>query len=495
MSSDLLKRVGKAALWISAAKWFDVVGAMLTLLFTARLLPPEAFGVYGMALLAILIPEIVLSGALAESLIQRKDLRPGHLSGAFWLHIALFALFAAGLLLVSPLIVAHFEEPALAQALPLMLVSILFACLGAVPGAILQRELRFGAIAIGDVASTVTAAALGIGLALAGFGMWSLIWMEVGRRIAKYGVFIAAARWLPMLKFELSDVVELMRFNLLTLTTRLLGQLETAIPKFFVGTLLGAQALGYFNMAIRLYQQISAVMIAPFTAVALPVAAAVQHDRERLHAAFAGGTRAAAMMAFPVFVGAAAVAPLAIPLLLGAHWIPIVTATQILFLTAIRSPANAFNGELLRGTGKPGLQLSIMLFGATLGLILALFATPYGVAAAAAAIFVRGMVQWVLAATIVQRTLGYPASRQFLIGWESMAAAAAMGLAILAVLPFGSAHLQPGVLLGVLVLFGAVVHMSVLFILAPNIARRLIGLSGAILRRDRKGITRLLGLS
>src|SRR5690606_21032514 len=151
---------------------------------------------------------------------------------------------------------------------------------------------------------------------------------------------------------------------------------ETAIPKFFVATFLGAQALGYFNMAIRLYQQISAVMIAPFTAVALPVAAAVQHDRERLHTAFAAGTRAAAMMAFPVFVGGAAVAPVAIPLLFGEHWIPIVMAAQLLCLTAIRSPANAFNGELLRGTGKPGLQLSIMLFGATLGLILALVATP-----------------------------------------------------------------------------------------------------------------------
>src|SRR5690606_6921118 len=259
-----MKRAGKAALWISAAKWFDVVGAMLTLLFTARLLPPEAFGVYGMALLAMLVPEIVVGGALAESLIQRKDLRPGHLNGAFWLHIVLFAAFAAGLVLVTPLIVDLFEEPALALALPVMLVSVLFSCLGAVPGAILQRDLRFGAVAIGDVASTIAAAVLGIGLALAGFGMWSLIWMEVGRRIAKYGVFIAAARWLPTLKFEVADLVELMRFNLLTLTTRLLGQLETAIPKFFVATFLGAQALGYFNMAIRLYQQISAVMIAPF---------------------------------------------------------------------------------------------------------------------------------------------------------------------------------------------------------------------------------------
>jgi O-antigen/teichoic acid export membrane protein len=252
LSSDIIKRAGKAALWVSAAKWLDVIGSMVTLLFTARLLPPEAFGVYGMALLAILIPDTVLSGALTESLIQRKELRPGHLNGAFFIHMALFAVFGAGLLLVTPLIVAHFEEPALAQIVPILSAAILFGCVGAVPGAILQRDLRFGVISIGDALSSLTAAVVGIGLAFAGFGIWSLIGMEVGRRFTKYSVFIAAARWFPSWKFNRADMADLVRFNLLTLAARLLGQLDSAIPRFFVGTILGAQALGYRNMAIRL---------------------------------------------------------------------------------------------------------------------------------------------------------------------------------------------------------------------------------------------------
>jgi O-antigen/teichoic acid export membrane protein len=495
LSSDIIKRAGKAALWVSAAKWLDVIGSIVTLLFTARLLPPEAFGVYGMALLAILIPDTVLSGALTESLIQRKDLRPGHLNGAFLIHMILFAIFMAGLLLVTPLIVAHFGEPELAQIVPILSAAILFGCFGAVPGAILQRELRFGVISIGDAVSSVIAAVVGIGLAFAGFGIWSLIGMEVGRRFTKYTVFIAAARWLPSLKVNRADIADLMRFNLLTLLTRLLAQLDSAIPRFFIGTILGAQALGYFNMAFRLYQQISAVILAPFTAIALPVAAAVQHDRAWLHATFASGTRAATMLAFPVFIGAAAIAPVALPMLLGAQWTPVVVAAQILMLTAIRSPANAFNGEVLRGTGKPGLQLSIVTFGAILGLILAPVVTPYGIAWASAAVLFRGMLQWGLAAMIVERTLGYPASRQFTIGWESMAAAAVMGVAVLAVTPLASIYLKSGLLLGVLVLFGALVHISTLSVLAPRLARTLVGLGGAIVRRDRQSITRLLGLS
>jgi O-antigen/teichoic acid export membrane protein len=227
----------------------------------------------------------------------------------------------------------------------------------------------------------------------------------------------------------------------------------------------------------------------------LPVASAIQHDRQRLHAFLGGASRAAALLAFPIFVGAAAVAPIAVPFLLGSHWTPVGVAAQILILTAIRSPANVLNGEVLRGVGKPAMQLAVALFGAFLGLILAPFATPYGIAWASAAVLVRGLLQWILAAVIVERTLGYPAPRQFLVGWESMAASAVMGVAVLAVTPLAAPYLQPGPLFGVLVLFGAVVHMGVLSVLAPKLPRKLIDLAAALVRRDRNGVARVLGIT
>ncbi|HEX5006049.1 MAG TPA: oligosaccharide flippase family protein, partial [Hyphomonadaceae bacterium] len=386
MSREIAIRAGKGAIFIGAAKWLDVFGTMVTLLFTARLLSPEAFGIYGMALLAILIPETILGGALAESLIQRRDLRPGHLNGAFALHAVLLVLLVGGLLQVNPFIVAHFHEPQLRLVVPVMAGCVFFSCLGAVPGAILQRELRFGAIALGDAAGSIAAAVVGIGFAFAGFGVWSLVFMEMSRRFAKHLCFIAAARWFPTLRFGLNDIRELLRFNLFTLVTRLLLQFDQAIPSFFVGSILGAQALGYFNMAFRILQQISAVMLAPFTSIALPVASAVQHDRQRLHGFLSAATRAAALLAFPVFVGASAVAPVALPLLLGEEWAPVGLAAQILILTAIRSPANVFNGEVLRGVGKPGLQVATVLAGTILALILVPIAAPYGIAWTCAAV-------------------------------------------------------------------------------------------------------------
>jgi O-antigen/teichoic acid export membrane protein len=494
MASDLIIRAGKAAVWVAVAKWFDLIGALVALAVTARLLPPEAFGIYGMALLATLVPETVISGALGEGIIQRKDLRPGHLNGVFWVHIALFAAFMAGLWVVTPLAVAQFSEPQLALIVPIMAGSLLFGCVGVVPGALLRRDLRFGVIGVADAISTITAAVSAIGLALLGWGVWALVWSEVLRRFAKNVALLVAARWAPSFAVTRTDVSELMRFNVLTLVTGAIQQLETAIPKYFVGLLLGAQALGYFNMASRFYQQLTQVLLAPFSAVALPVAAAVQHDRPQLHAAFAAGTRASTMLAFPVFVGAAAIAPVAIPLVFGAAWIPAVAAAQVLVLSALRAPVNAFNGELLRGTGKPGIYVALMTFGTLLVLFMAPFATPHGLAWVAATVLIRGFAQWVASAIIIERELGYPAIKQFTIGWESLVASVGMGIAVTVALPFLEI-LPRSASFFLLVSLGIVLHMSLLALLAPKLARRLVRLCSALLRRDRNGVKLILSAS
>jgi O-antigen/teichoic acid export membrane protein len=494
MASDLMLRAGKAAAWVAVSKWFDLIGAMVTLAVTARLLSPDEFGVFGMAMLATLIPEVVLGGSLADGVIQRKDLRPGHMNGVFWMHVVLFAVFMAGLWVMTPLVVAQFKQPDLAMIVPVVAASSLFWALSTVPGALLRRELRFGAICIADTASTAAALIFGIGLALMGFGVWSLVWSEIARRFTKCVALWIASRWMPTFAFTRADVSDLLRFNVLALVTQIIQQIETAVPKFFVGMFLGAQALGYFNMAVRFYQQLTQVLLAPFSSVALPVVASVQHDRERLHATFAAGTKAATMLAFPAFIGAAAVAPVAIPLIFGEQWIPAVPAAQILTLAAVRAPVNVFNGEVLRGTGKPGIYTALASLGALLLIIFVPMLTAYGIAMVSLTVLARGLLQWFLAAFIVQRTLGYPLIRQFTIGWQSFFAAAGMGLAVTVAIPWLE-MLPRTATLAILIVIGLVVHMALLAILAPKLAQRLVNLGKALVQRDRKGLSRVLGLS
>lgn len=475
MSGETPPSVGKAALWATAAKWFDVAGSAIAFLILARMLGPETFGLYGVILLAALIPETLIGGSLSEALIQKRELEDAHVSGVFWLQAILAGLMAALLALIAPHIGALFERDELAQLLPVFACALLPLAMSAAPAAVLQREFRFGSIAAVDAAASLGAGAVGVALALTGFGIWALIWMEIARRCVRLAGFMLAARWLPGLAVKLRHVLELWRFSAATLATRIVSQTDNAIPRLFLG-LVDVTALGYFSLAQRLFQQASALILAPFNALALPMSAHLQQHSDRLRQMLEDATRLAALVSYPLFIGGAAIAPLAIPLLFGSAWAPAVPAVQIMLLLGVRAATASFNGAVLRGVGLPGQHLLIVAAGAVFLLLVAPIAAQWGIAAMAAAVLLRGLLTWAIGAALVQRAIGYPAPKQVFVGWQSLVAAGGSAVFVLWLHALLAGALNAWLLLAVLVASGAVAHLLALALLSPQAAKRLLNL-------------------
>lgn len=488
---ELFARAGRAALWAAAAKWFDLIITTLTFLVMVRFIGPEQFGVFGLALLALLIPETVVGGALSESLIQRQELRPGHVAGALALQLALAIVFACVLFAFAGPISVALGHTELSSLIVLLAATLPVLAISAPPAALLQRDLRFSAIAAVDAIGAGTAAVVGVGLGLAGYGLWAMAWMEVARRVSRAVAFAIAARAPLFGRFDHSDIGDLFHFNSTALALRLLTQADNAIPRLFLG-LIDTRALGYFNLAQRIFQQGAALVIAPFNSVALPLASRIQDQREKLHAALDGVARVATLFAYPIFLGAAAIAPVLVPLALGPAWAPAVPALQIMFLLGVRAATASFNGSVLRAVGRPGAQLSMVALGALLLLAASPIAAPWGATAMAAVFLARGAVTWWMGAKLLERATGYPAAKQVTIGWESLAAASVMAGVVLAAQPILASIMSGWALVAALIGLGVVVHAGVLSILAPTTVKLISEVMRAVLRRDVQRASALL---
>ncbi|MDP3174861.1 MAG: oligosaccharide flippase family protein [Phenylobacterium sp.] len=486
----LLAHAGRAAGWAALAKWLNLLIGAGSFLVMVRLLSPDSFGLYGMAVIVLALPEVVVGGPLSESLIQRRDLRPAHASATFWLELTCALVHFAAIVALAPWIAALFGRDELKTLAPVYAATLILLALGSTPASLLQRNLRFKAIAAVDASGAAIAAFVGLGLALADFGVWALVGMESARRAVRAAGFIALAGWLPARPRVGPELRELARFNLTTLATRLLVQVDAAAPRFIVGVLLGAQALGYLNLANRILQQGAAVLIAPFNAVALSVASAARDDRTTMHATLGAASRITAFVAYPAFLGAAALAPLAVPLLLGEHWRAAVACIQIMLLLGIRAATASFNGAVLSGSGRPDLQLALVALGLVSVAVLTPLAATWSLSAVAGALLLRGLVTWWVGAWLVQRVTGYPAHRQITLGWRDLVAAGVMAMTL-----FGVQSLvvvPPWALLAGLTTLGAAVHLGVLFLLSPARTRRLAAAGAAGLRGDRRLLGELL---
>lgn len=482
MSTDLLKKAGRAAAWSSLARWFDAAASLVSLFVLVRLLGPETYGVFGMSLVALALPSGLLGGPLAESLIQRRNLNRGHEAGTFLADTILSIVIGSMLALSAPLIADAFDQPDLVPVMQAMSVAPFLAAIGSVPGALLQRELRFGAISAVDTMGSATASIVGVVLAVSGFGIWSLVVMELARRIVRSVGFCAMARWRPHFRTSLRDFRELAHFNTFTIATTMLERAEGVVPGAVVGGMLGAEALGYYNLASRLFAQSWGILLSPLHAVTLPVAAYAQSEPETLRRVFRQGLRLSTAISYPFFIGAAIAAPVFVPLFFGPDWSNSILTVQLMMLMGVRSATASFTGAVIRGAGRPASQAALT----ALGLVLALVSLPlvarFGLPAIVGALLAKGLITWVVGAFVLKQIIGYSVSGQLTVGWPSLAASALMWAAAAAALQMMVGHANPWLTLLAVAGVGALAYGLALALIAPALTSRFLG----ILNRLRK---------
>ncbi|KCZ94557.1 Membrane protein involved in the export of O-antigen and teichoic acid [Hyphomonas johnsonii MHS-2] len=459
---------------------------MLSLVFIARILSPMDFGIYGMTLVVFAIPEIFASDSLNDSLIQRPDLRDGHVNSIFIQSLVLAFIFWGGVNLLAPLIAQGFDEPALAPMIRMFSIVLFLGALTSVPSALLQRDLRYREITIVDVIGTISAAVIGVTLAILLKSAWALVFMEISRRVIRLVAFAILARWRPSFQSTWVETRELTQFNSRNVLSKLVLAVDQALPRVFIGGALGPAALGMYNMSVRMLDQARAALVTPFAAVSLPVASQAQNDLPTLHRAMEGAMRLAALVVYPAFIGAAVIAPIAVPFVFGGQWVPAVTVIQISLLSGIRAPTSAFNTGVLNGVGRVDWTLKMFTTGLALSVVFVLATIQFGLEAVALALLVKTFLIWALGAYAVKSVIGFPMHRQVVAGWQALVASFAMGAIVWLCMHQLPVAMEPLVKLAILVPLGALAYIGILAILMPRLALRAVQASTMIVQGRRQ---------
>ncbi len=218
----------------------------------------------------------------------------------------------------------------------------------------MQRELRFRALSLIEITSNVLGAIVSIAAASVGLGVKSLILGQLCTAVvASIGYASIGFRlWRPRLRFRYAEVRDFLPFGLYQLAGRLCEFAGGRADKIIIGALLGPVALGYYDVGWRL-------MILPIsrinpilTRVAFPVFAKVQNDGAKLRRGYMMVTWLLSVTNTPILIGAAATAPLLVPLLFGPEWGPSILIIQVLAPVAIiRSILNPL-GSLALARGR-----------------------------------------------------------------------------------------------------------------------------------------------
>lgn len=311
-------------------------GTLLVGVLLARILGPDEFGTFAVAMVALLA--VLSFNELGVSLaVVRWERDPRTVLGTVNAisTIGSVLLFAAMYVTAEP-IARVLGAPDAAGIIRLMSVSVVFSGMVAGPAALLQRQFRQRRRFAIDQVVTWSGTALSLGLALGGAGAWSLAWGRVVATLVGVVLFVHATRpyrW----QVDRTLVRPLLRFGLPLAGASIVVFAVGYVEQVAVAATLGATSLGFFVLAFNLASWPLNMFSQPLRSVAPAVFSRMQGDPRRVADAFTLLLRVLAVVTLPVCLVGAAAADDVVRFVYGDQWARAADVFAVLVLaTSVR---------------------------------------------------------------------------------------------------------------------------------------------------------------
>ena len=402
---NLKQKASKGFIWSIIQTSGTQVCSLFIFLALARLLTPQTFGLVALANVFLAFMQIFLDQGFAKALIQREELEPEHLDTAFWSQICSGIVLTTLTFLAANSIARIFEQPRLGSVLQWLSVVFIINALSRVHNALLSREFAFKTIALRSLLGTIISGAVGIGMAFFGYGVWSLVTLNITVELFFLLFTWNAVEWRPRWQFSKKHFQDLYSFGVYLLALKFIQFFNKRSDNLLIGYFLGEVALGYYAIAYRILEIMTQILVRTVDKVALPTFARLQAEPERFRELLYQITQYTCLIAFPTYLGAAILAPELIVSLFGEQWIRAIVPMQILALEGIVLSVALFHKSAFVSMGKPVLAVRIDSINATANIIACFIAVRWGINAVAVAFVVSSYLMFPISQWTVNKLI------------------------------------------------------------------------------------------
>jgi len=454
--------------WTGFASVATASLALLQLIVLTRLLKPEDFGLVGMMTVFITFAQAFADLGFSNAIIHRPDPSREQLSTLYCANllagIAIYALFVLG----APWIARFYSEPRLHPLLLWMALSFVITPLGQQFQVLMQKQLDFNRFAKVEVATALLSTLIAIAAAIAGQGVYALVWAHLAAALTRAGLLIALewSHWRPTLRLRYSELRGYLGFGLYQIGERGFNHLATNVDYLIIGRFLGPELLGYYVLAYQLvttpFLRINPIL----TRVAFPVFALRQSDDALLRRGYLDMIRLLALVLFPILVGLGLTAPLLVAGIFGASWQPSIPLIQILVLLGLTKGLLNPSGTILLAKGRADIGFLWNLLVMTVNTVVFLSTVRFGITTLAWAHAGLCAVYLMIGLGIL-RSLIALSFREFAANLvRPLLTSLGMALVVLACLRYlGPRGLDPAAALAISALTGAAAYAAILFAL------------------------------
>lgn len=373
----------------------------------SRLLTPAEVGTFSVAMVLLGFIAPFRDFGASQYVIQIKELNDEVLRAVRGLQFSLGVLLAV-IIAVSSTWVAHFyREPRIRDIMLLLALNTLLLPFGALSTALLNRELRFKALAVVRFVAALLGASTSIVMAWMGYGPISLAF---GAMVATAVAALLAIYYRPVRlswRSELGGVGRIFKFGGALTGTTLLGMLHTSVAELSLARLQGLAVSGLFSRAQGLVTMLERLLLDGAYAVLVPLFASEVRQDNPLGPHYIKAAGFVTALGWTFFGLFAVIAEPVIQLLYGDQWLQAVPIAQSLCISLILITPNLLFNHPLIAMGKAALVLRVAMVSTSLQACVVLAGANYSLEAACLAIIVASLLTTVPLMVISQRELAF----------------------------------------------------------------------------------------
>ena len=459
MAEESLKnKTVKGASWSFIDSISSQGVTFLVSLVLARLLTPDEYGLIGIISIFIAVFNSIVDSGFSNALIRKNEARDIDYNTVFLTNLIISILLFLVLFLSAPAISHFFNQPQLIPLLRVMGAIVIINAFAIIQRTILVKKVDFKTQTKVSLISSITSGVIGIGMAVRGCGVWSLVGQHISRQFLNSAFLWIFSKWYPKLQFSFKSFKELFSFGWKLLVSGLIDTVWREIYQVVIGKCYSPATLGQYTRAQQFANICSSNLNSVVQRVSYPVLSSVQDDKKRLKDGYKRIIKVTMLVTFTLMLGMSAVAKPMILTLVGEQWLPSVPFLQIICFQMMLYPLHSLNLNMLQVQGRSDLFLKLEIIKKMIAigpLLLGIFVNIYWMLGGSV---VTGFISYYLNAYYSGPFLNYSIKEQIKDILPSFGVAVAMAVPVFVL---GFIHINPFLLLLLQIVVGAAITIAI----------------------------------
>jgi O-antigen/teichoic acid export membrane protein len=323
MSNTLEKKALAGGMILIGRQFFGIVLSLVGMLVTTRLLGPQKYGqfaiVSGLMQYAASLGRMGLDTYLIR---HQEDLRQDQIAVTQGLYLVIGVIITIIVLILGPVASLWYKDPFLKELFWVFALIVPIILLNNVPIAILDRRLDYKQAAMTELAGQLTYLAISVPIVWFNRSVWGLILGIFGQSLL---TLVLASFWSRVSfnpRFDWQEAKEQLRYGTSYATSIWIWQVRDLVNPLVVGKLLGAEAVAYVAMAIRLATLAGFAKTAVWR-VYMSYLARIGYDRNKMRETVEAGLSQQVLILGVTFICFMAASPELVGGVMGERWLPL----------------------------------------------------------------------------------------------------------------------------------------------------------------------------